>query len=143
MKCNSLEEVRENIDSIDDKIIKLIAERSDYVRQAAYFKKSKTDVKAADRVEKIIKKVREKAKIYGCSPDVVELIYRDMINYFISEEMKTLIQKDVVDYSGEMKLIMSQMNEQQQELSLLYARKINKLNDKQIKKMRRFLNGEE
>ena len=73
----------------DDKIIKLIAERSDYVRQAAYFKKSKTDVKAADRVEKIIKKVREKAKIYGCSPDVVELIYRDMINYFISEEMKT------------------------------------------------------
>ena len=63
--------------------------------------------------------------------------------YQLSEEMKTLIQKDVVDYSGEMKLIISQMNEQQQELSLLYARKINKLNDKQIKKMRRFLNGEE
>lgn len=81
MKCNSLEEVRKNIDSIDDKIIKLIAEHSDYVRQAAYFKKSKTDVKAADRVEKIIKKVREKSKIYGCSPDVVELI--------IGEEMKT------------------------------------------------------
>ena len=63
--------------------------------------------------------------------------------YQLSEEMKTLIQKDIVDYSGEMKLIISQMNEQQQELSLLYARKINKLNDKQIKKMRRFLNGEE
>lgn len=63
--------------------------------------------------------------------------------YQLSEEMKTLIQKDVVDYSGEMKLIMSQMNEQQQELSLLYARKINELNDEQIKKMRRFLNGEE
>lgn len=63
--------------------------------------------------------------------------------YQLSEEMKTLIQKDVVDYSGEMKLIISQMNEQQQELSLLYARKINELNDEQIKKMRRFLNGEE
>lgn len=81
MRCNNLEEVRENIDSIDDKIIKLVAERSDYVRQAAYFKKSKIDVKAADRVEKIIKKVREKSKIYGCSPDVVELI--------IGEEMET------------------------------------------------------
>lgn len=81
MRCNNLEEVRENIDSIDDKIIKLIAERSDYVRQTAYFKKSKTDVKAADRVEKIIKKVREKSKIYGCSPDVVKLI--------IGEEMET------------------------------------------------------
>ena len=63
--------------------------------------------------------------------------------YQLSEEMKTLIQKDVVDYSGEMKVIISQMNEQQQELSLLYARKINELNDEQIKKMRRFLNGEE
>lgn len=41
MKCNNLEEVRENIDSIDDKIIKLVAERSDYVRQAAYFKSQK------------------------------------------------------------------------------------------------------
>ena len=67
--------MRENIDNIDDKIIKLIAQRSDYVRQAAYFKKSKTDVKVAYRLEKIIKKVREKSKIYGCSPDVVELIY--------------------------------------------------------------------
>ena len=67
--------MRENIDNIDDKIIKLIAQRSDYVKQAVYFKKLKSDVKVADRVEKIIKKVREKAKIYDCSPDVVELIY--------------------------------------------------------------------
>ena len=89
MKCDNLEEVRENIDNIDDKIIRLIAQRSDDVKQAADFKKSKTDVKAAGRVEKIIKKVREKAKVYDCSPDVVELIYRDMINYFIGEEMKT------------------------------------------------------
>ena len=72
----------------DDKIIKLIAERSDYVRQAAYFKKSKTDVKAVDRVEKIIKKVREKSKIYCCSPDVVELI--------IGEEMKTFEKNEQI-----------------------------------------------
>ena len=78
----------------DDKIIKLIAERSDYVRQAAYFKKSKTDVKAADRVEKIIKKVREKAKIYGCSPDVVELIIGEEMETF--EKNKQLIKKKLL-----------------------------------------------
>ena len=89
MKCSNLEEVRNNIDRIDNEIIKLIAERSDYVKQAVYFKKSKTDVKASDRVEEIIKKVRKKADFYNCSPDVVELIYRNTINYFISEEMKT------------------------------------------------------
>ena len=94
MRCNNLEEVRENVDSIDDKIIKLIAERSDYVRQAAYFKKSKTDVKAADRVEKIIKKVREKSKIYGCSPDVVELIIGEEMETF--EKNKQLIKKKLL-----------------------------------------------
>ena len=89
MKCSNLEEIRNNIDRIDNEIIKLIAERSDYVKQAVYFKKSRTDVRAFDRVEAIIKKVRKKADFYNCSPDVVELIYRNMINYFIREEMKT------------------------------------------------------
>ncbi len=64
-------------------------------------------------------------------------------NYNLNEKMKILIQKDIISYSGEMKLIMNQMNRQQQELSLLYARKISELDDEQIKKMRRFLNGEE
>lgn len=78
----------------NDKIIKLIAERSDYVRQTAYFKKSKTDVKAADRVEKIIKKVREKSKIYGCSPDVVKLIIGEEMETF--EKNKQLIKKKLL-----------------------------------------------
>lgn len=37
MNCNSLEEVRENIDRIDDAIIQLIAERGQYVIQASAF----------------------------------------------------------------------------------------------------------
>lgn len=40
MLCESLEEVRANIDRIDDEIIKLIAERGTYVVQASSFKKS-------------------------------------------------------------------------------------------------------
>ncbi|MBP5168762.1 MAG: chorismate mutase, partial [Oscillospiraceae bacterium] len=38
MVCSSLEEVRENIDRIDNEIIKLIAERTTYVVQASSFK---------------------------------------------------------------------------------------------------------
>lgn len=87
MKCSSLEEVRENIDRIDDNIIQLIAERTEYVRQAAVFKKSESDVRAADRVEAVIAKVREKAQKYGASPDIAETVYRNMINGFINMEM--------------------------------------------------------
>lgn len=41
MKCSSLEEVRSNIDRIDNEIIKLIAERTGYVMQASSFRKTK------------------------------------------------------------------------------------------------------
>ena len=54
MQCKTLEEVRSNIDRIDDEIIKLIAERGTYVVQASNFKKSEDGVKDNARVEKIL-----------------------------------------------------------------------------------------
>lgn len=88
MECKSLEEVRANIDKIDDGIIKLIAERTDYVRQAAKFKTSADGVKAPDRVETVIRKVRGSAEKYGANADMVEALYREMISRFIAMETR-------------------------------------------------------
>ena len=88
MKCNSLEEVRANIDRIDTEIIRIIAERGTFVVQASNFKKSEDGVKAPNRVEAIIAKVRGKAEEYGVSPDMVEALYREMISRFINMEME-------------------------------------------------------
>jgi isochorismate pyruvate lyase len=87
MKCKSLDEVRNNIDRIDKQIVNLIAERSTYVVQAANFKKNSDDVKAPQRVEKIISKVRILANDYGVHPNIIENIYRAMINSFINFEL--------------------------------------------------------
>jgi len=88
MQCKSLEEVRANIDRIDNEIIKLIAERGTYVVQASNFKKDEEGVKDTARVEKVIEKVREKAEMYGANQDMVEALYREMISRFVSMEMK-------------------------------------------------------
>lgn len=88
MKCNSLEEVRNNIDRIDNEIIKLIAERGVYVSQASAFKKNEDGVRDTGRVERVIAKVREKALEYGADPDMVEALYREMISRFVNMEMK-------------------------------------------------------
>ena len=88
MQCKSLEEVRANIDRIDNEIIKLIAERGTYVVQASKFKKDEEGVKDTARVEKVIKKVREKAEMYGANQDMVEVLYREMISRFVNMEMK-------------------------------------------------------
>ena len=50
-KCNSLEEVRVEIDKLDDKLVNLISKRSHFIRQAASFKDSVEEVKAQDRIE--------------------------------------------------------------------------------------------
>ena len=90
--CSSLEEVREHIDRTDDEIIRLIAERSGYVRQAAAFKKDTASVKAPARVEAVIQRIREKEQRYGLSQDIAEKIYRQMISCFI--EMETDVFTD-------------------------------------------------
>ncbi len=93
MLCKSLEEVRDNIDRIDDEIIKLIAERGTYVVQASTFKKNENGVKAPNRVEQVISKVRKKAEEYGANPDMIEALYREMISRFINLEMDEFKKK--------------------------------------------------
>lgn len=93
MECKSLEEIRSNIDRIDDEIVKLIAERTGYVKQAAKFKKSGNDVKAPARVETVIEKVRGKAEEYGADSNMVEALYREMIGRFVGMEMSEYSNK--------------------------------------------------
>lgn len=87
MKCNSLEEVRQNIDRIDSAIIGLIAERGQYVIQAAAFKKTEDGVRDSSRIERVIANVRQKAADSGADPEMVEALYREMISRFVSKEM--------------------------------------------------------
>lgn len=87
VNCDNLKQVRENIDRIDDEIIKLIAERGLYVKQASKFKTSESNVKAPDRVETVISNVRRKAADYGADADMIEALYREMISRFVTIEL--------------------------------------------------------
>ena len=88
IECNSIEEVRNNINNIDEQIVKLIALRGEFVKQAAKFKKDSDDVKAPERVEEVINKVKDLAKSTSANEEILENVYRTMINSFIKAEMK-------------------------------------------------------
>ena len=88
IECNSIEEVRNNINNIDEQIVKLIALRGEFVKQAAKFKKDSDSVKAPKRVEEVINKVKDLAKIAAVNEELVENVYRTMIDSFIKLEMK-------------------------------------------------------
>jgi isochorismate pyruvate lyase len=89
-KCESLEQAREKIDAIDTALIEMIATRQFYVDQAVHFKKSIQDVQSPERVEQIIQKVRAQAVELGIDPDLVEQLYRAMIQQFIQRELKEI-----------------------------------------------------
>ncbi|KTB69467.1 MULTISPECIES: chorismate mutase [Pseudomonas] len=86
---STIEEVRTHIDNIDRDVVALLAKRGKLVNQAAAFKKTTDDVRAPNRVEQVIAKVRAMASETGASPEVVEQVYRAMIAAFINEELKT------------------------------------------------------
>ena len=89
-KVKSLQQAREKIDQIDVDLIELIASRQFYVDQAARFKRTAQDVQAPERVEEVIKKVRAAAVEHSTDPDLVESIYREMIQHFIRRELKEI-----------------------------------------------------
>lgn len=85
--CRSIEQVRSQIDRIDQQIVALLAERGAYVKQAAAFKTSTADVRAPQRVEQVIGKVVALAQAAGANPTVTEQVYRAMIAGFIDAEL--------------------------------------------------------
>lgn len=85
---HSMEEVRANIDRIDNQIVRLISERSEYVAEAARFKNDVDAVKAPERVEEVIQKVKYAAEQNHVNPALIEKVYRTMITCFIEEEME-------------------------------------------------------
>lgn len=86
-KCNSLQEIRDNIDIIDDQIVDLISQRTHLVRQAANFKSSIDEVKAEERIEFIMQKVRKKAISLEISPNMISELFTTMIDEMIETEI--------------------------------------------------------
>ena len=86
--CNSLAEVRANIDRLDAALTQLLCERLHFVNEAAKFKPSVAGVVVPARVEEIVRRVREMAKGHGSNPDTIEAVYRAIIDAFTRDEQQ-------------------------------------------------------
>ena len=89
--CENISEVRNEIDTIDRDILTLLGTRFKYVKEIVRFKeKTKESIIASDRREQVINQRRQWAVENGIDPDVIETMYRNLITYFIAEEMKEI-----------------------------------------------------
>ena len=86
-KCTTLEEAREKIDKVDEEIVKLIAQRNNYIKQIAHFKTSVEEIKADDRIEDVIARVRQQAISLDLSPNLINELYVKMIDAMVESEV--------------------------------------------------------
>lgn len=98
MNFSSIEDIRNRIDEIDSELVKLIAQRSKCVKAAAAFKIDHLAVRAPDRVQQVINKVRKQATEAGLPEVIIEKVYRSMIGAFIDYELEQhdQLQKDKI-----------------------------------------------
>ena len=88
--CDTLAQVRQNVDRLDDDIVRLIAQRAMYVKDAARFKRDAFQVSAPARQAEVYANVRALARKHDLGfdnlEDVVETAYRALVAAFIANE---------------------------------------------------------
>ena len=86
-KYNSIQDIRDEIDKIDLKIIDLISDRKDLVDEVVKLKK-KDQIVDQERIDFILNKLNHEAKKRGIPRQLVEKIWSIMIKTFIEYETK-------------------------------------------------------
>ena len=91
--CSNMEEVRAEIDRIDQELVDLIGERFAYVDRAWQFKQSPAEARVPWRIQQVIDRVRARAAEKGLPPELAEALWRQMIGWFIQYEEENLRQQ--------------------------------------------------
>ena len=89
-ECLNIGDVRVEIDRIDKQIIELLGERYQYIKEIVRFKSDSNDVEAPVRYNEVLKVRRIWASEAGINADIIEKLYSDLMQYFISEQKKML-----------------------------------------------------
>ncbi len=89
--CSSMAEIRAEIDRLDEDLVRLFAERAGYIDRAAVLKQGNGLPARIDaRVEEVVAKVRTEAAAQGLDPDLVEDLWRRLIDWSIAREERKL-----------------------------------------------------
>ncbi len=93
-QCKSLEEIRNEIDKIDEYLISLFSKRHKYVEAIVRFKNDKDAIIAQERKDQVISQRKEWAREKGLNAETFEKIYTLLVESNIKHEMELLKTKN-------------------------------------------------
>jgi len=91
--CATKEDVRVEIDRIDQALLALFAERHAYVTRMAEIKTDPHEAFDPKRIEQVIVRQRGRAEALGLDEDQAELIWRTLINWNVNYEKGIIVAR--------------------------------------------------
>lgn len=88
-ECESMADVRYEIDRLDRLLVQLVKERQSYMDAAARIKADRSLVRDEARIEDVVRKVLQECEKTGLSAEIAEPVWRTMIEACIDYEFKS------------------------------------------------------
>ena len=88
MKNIQILKIRNDLDKLDDKFLKLIKKRTNLVKKILSNKKFKKDIIDRKRIAKILKNINSKSKKMKIDPKISNIIWKSMIRAYIDFEYR-------------------------------------------------------
>ncbi|HVL58810.1 MAG TPA: chorismate mutase [Burkholderiaceae bacterium] len=100
-QAETLAQLRERIDALDERIVELLAQRARLVKDATRFKRDAFQVAAPQRQAAVFARVRSIAARHSTGidafPDVVEAAYRALVAGFVAGERRLFDQTETLE----------------------------------------------
>ena len=93
MNYKNMDDLRKELDLLDNELIKLVSKRFKFIEQAAIIKDDISKIRDNERIEAIIVRLRNLAEINDISPDIVEKLWRYIIELSIELETEIFNKK--------------------------------------------------
>jgi isochorismate pyruvate lyase len=90
-ECATMADIRAEIDRVDEELVALFALRAGYIDRAGELKAGLGwPARIGSRVEEVVANVRRHAETYGLPPELVEKLWRRLIDWSIAREESVL-----------------------------------------------------
>jgi isochorismate pyruvate lyase len=84
--CADMTALRSAIDTLDARLVRLLALRQGYIERAAVLKSDRGTIRDEARIEDVVTRVLAEAKAAGLSPAIAESVWRVLIERSIAHE---------------------------------------------------------
>ncbi|WP_425083877.1 chorismate mutase [Ruegeria profundi] len=89
--CETMQDLRVQIDKLDRQLIAMLVTRAGYIDRASQLKPGEgLPARIPDRVEEVVQRVRASSDQLGMDPDLAEKLWRILIDWSIAREERVI-----------------------------------------------------